>query len=204
MTATPRRTQAERRSASEAALLQAAIDVIADEGVGAVTFEALGRSGGFSRGLVSARFGSKGRLIEAVLERLHARQEELVRDHGFDARAGIEAVLGYVDFSLREMARRNEARAYFMLLSASVAEASELRASFAATHAAVASRLRAWVLRGQAEGAIRPDLDPDAAALMIGCLMFGASMQLLVDPGIAFDRLREASLAMLRSSLVAA
>jgi AcrR family transcriptional regulator len=196
-----RKTQAERRCESEQALLKAAVDIIANAGVGAVTFEALGRSGGFSRGLASVRFGSKARLIEAVLHHLHERQEELVREHGFDAIAGLDAVLGYADLCLREMARRNEARAYFMLLSSAIAEFSDSRSGFAATHADVEQRLHRWIVRGQAEGAIRRELDPRAAALMIGCLMFGLSMQLLVDPSIDFEPLREASLAMLRTSL---
>ena len=46
--ATPvRRTQAERRDESERGVLQAAIAVVAQEGVGAVTFDAVGRKGGF-------------------------------------------------------------------------------------------------------------------------------------------------------------
>jgi AcrR family transcriptional regulator len=196
-----RKSQAERRSESERALLEAAIDVIANAGVGAVTFEALGRSGGFSRGLASVRFGSKARLIEAVLQHLHERQDALVREHRFDEIAGLDAVLGYADLCLRDMARRSEARAYFMLLSSSVADASDTRASFAATHAEVEGRLHRWIMRGQSEGAIRRELDPGAAALMIGCLMFGLSMQLLVDPTVDFAPLRKASLAMLRTSL---
>lgn len=198
-----RKSQAERRSESEQALLKAAVDVIASEGVGAVTFEALGRTGGFSRGLVSVRFGSKAGLIDAVLRHLHERQERHAQELGFDAMPGLDAVMAYVDFNLREMARRNEARAYFMLLSSSVAEASEARPAFAATHAAVEARLRGWVAKGQAEGTIRPELAPGGAALMIGCLMFGMSMQLLVDPSVDFEALREASLAMLRTSLAA-
>lgn len=198
-----RRTQAERRGESEQALLNAAVDLIAREGVGAVTFEALGRTGGFSRGLVSVRFGSKARLIEAVLRHLHERQEAIIADHGFDAMPGLDAVMGYADHCLRDMARRSEARAYFMLLSSAVAEANETRAAFAATHAEVETRLRRWVCQGQAEGAIRRALDPGAAALMIGCLMFGLSMQLLVDPSVDFEPLREASLSMLRTSLAA-
>jgi AcrR family transcriptional regulator len=197
-----RKTQAERRSESEQALLKAAIDVIASAGVGAVTFEALGRSGGFSRGLASVRFGSKARLIEAVLRHLRDQQDALVREHRFDELPGLDAVLGYADLCLRDMARRNEARAYFMLLSSSVADASETQAGFAATHAEAEERLHRWIACGQAEGTIRPELDPGAAALMIGCLMFGLSMQLLVDPSVDFAPLREASLAMLRTSLV--
>lgn len=198
-----RKSQAERRSKSEQALLKAAIDVIAGAGVGAVTFEALGKSGGFSRGLASVRFGSKARLIEAVLHHLHERQEALVQEHGFDALPGLEAVMAYADHCLRDMARRNEARAYFMLLSSAVAEANDTRASFAATHAEVEQRLRRWVARGRDEGTIRAAIDPGAAALMIGCLMFGLSMQLLVDPSVDFEPLREASLAMLKASLAA-
>jgi hypothetical protein len=90
-----------------------------------------------------------------------------------------------------------------MLLSSSVADPGDTRAGFAAIHAEVGERLHRWIARGQADGTIRPELDPGAAALMIGCLMFGMSMQLLVDPALDFEPLREASLSMLRISLVA-
>lgn len=198
-----RKTQSERRNQSEAALLKAAVDVIATSGVGGVTFEALGKTGGFSRGLASVRFGSKARLIEAVLRHLHERQETLAREQELDGLPGLDAVMRYVEVNMRDMARRNEARAYFMLLSSSVAEASDMRSTFAATHAEVEEKLHRWVAKGQAEGTIRPELDPQAAALMIGCLMFGLSMQLLVDPLVDFDSVREASLTMLRTSLAA-
>ena len=196
-----RRTQAQRRSQSERALLDAAVQLISREGVGAVTFEALGRTGGFSRGLASSRFGSKAKLIESLLLNLHERQEAMVAEQGFDSMPGLEAVLSYVDVCLRDMARRHEARAYFLLLSSSVAEATALRGAFAETHAVVQNRLDAWVRRGQTEGEIDADLESESAALMIGCLMFGMSMQLMVDLSVDFEALREASLSMLRKSL---
>jgi AcrR family transcriptional regulator len=197
---TPRRTQAERRSESERGLVQAAIEVIARQGVCAVTFDAVGRTGGFSRGLATQRFGSKQGLIEAVLAYLHERQEALLGLHGIDALPGREAVLTYVDVCLRDLGRRGEGRAYFMLLSSAVADASELRVAFARNHAGVEDRLKAWVLRGQAEGDIGREVDAGAAALMIGCLMFGLSMQLLVDPAMNVDPIRRTSLATLRAS----
>lgn len=198
-----RRTQAQRRSESERSLLTAAIDVIASGGVGAVTFETLGRASGFSRGLATQRFGSKQKLIEAVLAHLQERQEAMLREHRLDAMPGLDAILTYVDVCLRDLALRNEARAYFMLLSSSVAEASDLRRGFRGAHGAVEAQLTAWVARGKAEGAIRADIDDRAAALMIGCLMFGVSMQLLVDPAMDLGPLREMSLATVRSSLAA-
>ena len=62
-----RRTQAERRDESGRSLVEAAIAVVARQGVNAATFDAIGRQAGYSRGLATQRFGSKQGLIEAVI-----------------------------------------------------------------------------------------------------------------------------------------
>ena len=61
-----RRTQAQRRDESEQKLLRAAGDVIAERGVTAATFEAIGAQAGYSRGLATQKFGSKQGMIEAL------------------------------------------------------------------------------------------------------------------------------------------
>jgi AcrR family transcriptional regulator len=171
-----------------------------DKGVGALTFDEVGRAGGFSRGLASQRFGSKRGLIEAVLAHLYQRQEAKLAKMGIDHLPGLDAMLAYVDFCLRDLSLKGEAQAYLRLLSSAVADASELRSPFAAQHALVERRLEAWVRKGQDEGAIRPEIAPEAAAMMIGCLVFGLSMQWLVDPETDVDAIRETSLATLRLS----
>lgn len=198
-----RRTQAERRSESERILVGAAVDVISREGVGAVTFESISRNSGFSRGLATQRFGSKQGLLDAVLAQLHENQGHRIRhEHRLDALPGLDAVLAYVDACLRDLSMRAEARAYFMLLSSAVAEADAARSAFfRQTHAEVEGQLTGWILKGKAEGAIRKDVDPGATALMIGCLMFGMSMQLLVDPAMDMEPIREMSLTMIRATL---
>jgi len=205
MSAVPstRRTQAERRSESERSLVGAAVDLISREGVGAVTFEAISRNSGFSRGLATQRFGSKQGLLDAVLAQLHEGQAHRIRhEHRLDALPGLGAVLAYVDVCLRDLSMRAEARAYFMLLSSAVAEADTARSAFfRQTHAEAEAQLTAWILKGKAEGTVRKDVDPGAAALMIGCMMFGMSMQLLVDPAMDMEPIRKMSLSMLRTSL---
>jgi AcrR family transcriptional regulator len=198
-----RRTQAERRSESERGLVRAAVLVIAREGVGAVTFEALSRNSGFSRGLATQRFGSKQGLLDAVLAQLHEGQwSRIHKDRELDLLPGLDAVLAYVDACLRDLAAREEARAYFMLLSSAVAELDEPRSAFfRRTHAAVETQLTIWIDRGKAEGTIRRAVDSGAAALMIGCMMFGMSMQLLVDPAMDMEPIRKMSLTMIRTSL---
>ncbi|MDO8297347.1 MAG: TetR/AcrR family transcriptional regulator [Caulobacter sp.] len=198
-----RRTQAERRDQSERGLLMAASEVIAERGVTAATFGAIGARAGYSRGLATQKFGSKQGLIEALIAHLHARQDEVLGALGIDAMPGLEALLTYVDLYLRDLALKGEARAYFMLLAGAVADLSALRAAFAASHERVERRLEAMVQRGQAQGAIRRDLDADAAALMVGSLLLGLSIQCLIDPDMDLEPIRATSLATLRLSFAA-
>lgn len=197
---TARRTQAERRDESQRGLVQAAIEVVADQGVSAATFQAIGRGAGYSRGLVTQRFGSKQGLIDAVIAELHERQERALAEHGIDDLPGFGAVLAYVDLYLRDLSLKGDGRAYFMLLASAVADATAIRAAFAAEHGRIERRLEALVKKGQDEGDIRREIDADAAALMIGSLLLGLSMQLLVDPAMNLDPIRETSLATLRLS----
>lgn len=197
---TARRTQAERRDESQRGLVQAAIEVVADQGVSAATFEAIGRGAGYSRGLVTQRFGSKQGLIDAVIAELHERQEQALAEFGIDDLPGFDAVLAYVDLYLRGLSTSGDGRAYFMLLASAVADASAIRAAFAVEHGRIERRLEALVQKGQDEGDIRREIDADAAALMIGSLLLGLSMQLLVDPTMNLDPIRETSLATLRLS----
>lgn len=195
-----RRTQAARRDESGRGLLRAAVEVVAEQGVSAATLESIGLRAGYSRGLATQRFGSKQKLIEAVIEHLHERQLAAVAEHRIDQMPGLDALLAYVDLYLRNLSLKGEDRAYFMLLSAAVADAAPLREAFAAEHGRIERQLEALVLRGQAEGNVRRELDADAVALMIGSLLLGLSMQQLVDPNLDLDPIRETSLATLRLS----
>ena len=199
----PRRTQAQRRDESERRLLRAASDVVAEQGVNAATFEAIGARAGYSRGLATQKFGSKQGLIEALIAHLHARLDEALGAHGVDAMPGLEAVLTYVDLYLRDLSLKGEGRAYFMLLASAIADLSALRAAFAVSHERVERRLEAMVQRGQAEGAIRREMNADAAALMVGSLLLGLSIQCLIDPDMDLDPIRTTSLATLRLSFAA-
>src|SRR5260370_30008542 len=126
-----RRTQADRREDSERGLVSAAISVTAERGVSAATFEAIGQRGGYSRSLVTRRFGSKQGLIDAVISYLHDRRKVLAAEHGVDQMSGLDALLADTDIYLRSLSQHGELKAYFMMLSAAVADATSLRLEFA-------------------------------------------------------------------------
>jgi AcrR family transcriptional regulator len=198
-----RRSQAERRDESERRLLAAAAELVVERGIGAATFENIGARAGYSRGLATQRFGSKQGLIEALIDQLQRRMADILDARHVDELSGLDAVLTYVDAHLTTLEQDREMRAYFVLLAASVADVSELRGPFVQAHRNVERRLEALFLKGEAEGSVRAGLDADAAALMVGSLLFGLSMQLLLDPGMALDPIRRTSLATLRLSFAA-
>jgi AcrR family transcriptional regulator len=195
-----RRTQAERREESERGLVKAAVAVVSEEGVSASTFEAIARRSGYSRGLVGQRFGSKLGLIEAVIDYLHGGRESFAAAGKLDGLPGLEALLTYADHYIQRLSHMGEVQAYFRLLSWAVADISAFRSVFAAEHRRIGARLEGWVRQGQAEGQIRPHLDPAAVAVMVGSQLLGLSIQVLIEPAMDLDPIRATYLATLRQT----
>lgn len=201
--ARPRRSQAERRDASERLLVEATLKIVAERGVSAATFEEIGKMAGLSRGLVTQRFGSKRGLIEAVIAYLHHKRETLMQAEGIDRMPAFDAIARYIDAHLCAQTEEQDGAAYFMLLAATVADATALRELFAASHERVRVSLRALLSQGQARGEVRHDVDADACALTIGSLLLGASIQILVNPLTNLKPIRAEAISILRRALVA-
>mgnify|MGYP005810975859 CR=1 FL=1 len=196
-----RRTQAERRAESDQGLLIAAAEIIAGEGFAAATFEKVGARAGYSRGLASQRFGSKDGLIEALIDYLHERSDELAAGQHQEALSGLDALLTSVDTYLSNFESETALRAYFIALAGTVSTLSRLRAAFAASHMKAKERFMEQIARGKADGSVAGDLDAEAAALMVGSLLLGVSTQYLIDPTTDLARIRRTTFDTLRRSL---
>src|SRR4051795_10149024 len=70
-TGSPRRTQAERRAASETALLQAAAELIVEGGMERASLRNISERAGISRGMPAYHFGSKDGLVERLVEQAY-------------------------------------------------------------------------------------------------------------------------------------
>ncbi|MGC2319177.1 MAG: TetR/AcrR family transcriptional regulator [Bradyrhizobium sp.] len=196
-----KRSQAERRDASERQLIEATMAVVATRGVDAATFDAIGLAAGYSRGLASQKFGSKRGLIDAVIGYLHRRRESILEIEHVNEMPAMDAIAHFSDRLLRELSGDYGGRAYLMLLAASVADASSMRESFAVSSNRVRDWLESVIRRGQADKTIRPDIDPRASALMIGSMVLGIGMQWLVDPTTDLEPIRKSTMAAVRQSL---
>jgi AcrR family transcriptional regulator len=196
-----RLTQAERRDRSERQLITAAIKVVADQGVSAATFDAIGREAGFSRGLVTQRFGSKEGLIRSLITHLHEWQGEVLDAGQVHDMNGLDALCAFIRLHCESIQAESESSAYFMLLAAAVADRLDTRAAFAESHEFERVLIRAFIDRGRASGHIRPEINADAEALLTGCSLLGLRMQCLIDPGFDPAPVRDALVAALRDHL---
>ena len=91
--------------------MQAAIAVICSEGVGKATFANIAQLGGYSRGLVTHRFGSRQGLIESVIAYLHSRPEAVAIEQRVDEIPALDGLLAYVDIYVRHLATDREGQA---------------------------------------------------------------------------------------------
>ena len=101
-----RRSHAERSAATRARILDAVVDVIATDGFGGLTAQALAQRSGVTWGAVQHHFGDKDRLLRAVLEdsfERFAERLDRVRVAGTSlaARAALFVDLAWEHFSGR-------------------------------------------------------------------------------------------------------
>ncbi len=175
---TTRRTQQQRRDQAEAALLDAAAELVVDHGVRALTLARVGERAGYSRGIVTHHFGSK----QALFERLaRATQTGFVPGLA-DLPPGLERLLRLVDGYVGALGDVGVLNRAFLLLWAEAATAAELGPIFRERDEAFRADLRADVAAGIADGDVRADAEPDDVAIAVVGQLRGIGLQRLLDP----------------------
>jgi AcrR family transcriptional regulator len=184
---TVRRTQQERRDQAEAALLNAAAELVVEEGVHSLTLARVGDRAGYSRGLITHYFGSK----QALLERLaYATQSGFVP--GLDGiPPGLDRLLRLIDGYIGELGQMRMLNRAFLLLWAEAATTSDLARIFRERDQAFRADLSEDVAAGIADGAVRPDVAADEVAVAVLGQLRGIGLQRLVDSqAVDTERLR--------------
>ncbi|MEC9345295.1 MAG: TetR/AcrR family transcriptional regulator [Pseudomonadota bacterium] len=179
---TERRTQAERRAQSDREMMRAATRLIATYGASGVSMALIGTEAGYSRGLPAERYGSKTRLLEAVVDatdgwfqrRLEAR---LQGKRGLTAlrervRAHIETVRDQVMPTI----------ALYQLIIESVASVPDIRPRIVELNRSYWTAIAGDLEQAIADGEVDPDLDTRRRATQITGAMHGYSVQFLIEP----------------------
>src|SRR3954447_5205420 len=88
-TSRDRRTQGERRNDAEQRLLAAAAELIGEIGPAGVTLANIGERAGYSRGLASHYFGSKGAMMQRLVDSVSDEfQMSIFVEHHADSAIG--------------------------------------------------------------------------------------------------------------------
>ena len=194
-----RRTQAERRAATESRLLEAAFRIVAERGVRAVTTAAVGEQAGYSRGIVMHHFGSRAVLMTRLAESVQA--SFFLPGTGPDGR---ERTLALVDDYLTLVEARSQTSRVFLRLWAAAIGDDEpaLARAFVQRDDAFRQLFDAAIEEGLADGSISAPLDPRAAAATLVGLLRGVAMQWqFANERFAMDDVRHAARRLLNSGL---
>ena len=195
---TARRTQQQRRDQAETALLNAAAELVIEDGVHSLTLARVGERAGYSRGLVTHHFGSK----QALLQRL-ARAAQSGFVPGLDgAPPGLDRLLRLIDGYIGALGQLRMPNRAFLLLWAEAATAADLARIFAERDEAFRADLREDVAAGITDGTIRPDVAGEEAAVAVLAQLRGIGLQRLVDsPAVDTERLRQSVTGYWRRAL---
>jgi AcrR family transcriptional regulator len=179
-----RRTQAQRRELSDQRMLDAAFKLIERKGGSRTTLVEIGDLSGYSHGLVTHRFGSKGALVRAVTDRLQHEFAKLV-EPALAGRHGLKALTVTAETYLRT-AVASDRNAMYVLIGEALGPMREIRGEMAEADHKFRVSVRKLIEGGMQNGEIRSDVDPAAySALLVGTLR-GLVVQHLMKPR-AFD-----------------
>ena len=177
-----RRTQVERRAASEQRLLEAALELVATRGTARASLGDIAERAGCSRGLPTYLFGSKEGLLLALADYLVERFRTELFEPALEAREGLPALLiwlrAYVD-GLRVPAL--QVRAACVLLGEAVGSEPALLPAINRVHHTVRSMVERHIRDGIARGEIRPEADAASHAALIIATLRGLSLLVVTD-----------------------
>ena len=178
-----RRTQRERVDESRRRLLQAAAELIAEQGYHQTTAVDIATRAGYSREMVRVRFGSKAALIQELLSGEH-RDWILAPD---DPEAdGLTRLRTSVDnVTLLAQAAPVYLRAIFALHIEAATGIPELQPELLEWIAQLEGRVQAHLELGVADGSIRADVDPRERARQFLALASGVAYLFVLSPGAA-------------------
>ncbi|MEO8604540.1 MAG: TetR/AcrR family transcriptional regulator [bacterium] len=172
----------------------AALKLIAARGYDRTSLQAIGDEAGYSRGLVSHRFGSKEGLLWAIFEHTFGewKTERLMPRIG--ERVGIEALQAIVEASRAAMrSAPDKMRAFYAMLFESLGALEVLRPKVAEFHRRQRQAVAAAIAAGIERGSVRGDVDPAREAALFMSMLRGAAYQWVLDPrGVDSDALHDA------------
>ena len=167
---------------SDLKMVEQTIKLLSQGGVSAVTLEAVGVNAGYSRGLVSRRYGSKDQLLIRVLNYLENwlnEKSKLATQNKY----GLEAINSLIlSFSSDVYVYRDKYRAYFWLMFYGLEENKVLNESLMEAHHLREENNIKWLREALALEQLARNVDVEMVADFLKTSMMGLMHNWMVDP----------------------
>lgn len=195
-------TQAERSAISDRAMLDAAIELVLENGTEKTTLAMIGEKAGYSRGLATYRFGSKSGLYDALCKAIGRSWLEHLK-RGVAGKVGIDAMCAALDTVYQWVSESpREARVLQILHSGSASPGSGYRETSVGIYRRQQSDVVGWIQAGQRAGQIKSDVDAGAVAAEYVAYTSGISyLWLLSAETFDFESANRAMKHYLRTAL---
>lgn len=172
-----------RSERSTRLLLRAAGDLVAEGGYQSMTLATVGERAGYSRSLATARFGSKSKLLEALVDEIVVRWDVKTVEPNLQGLGGLDAVRVILT-SIKNAYERDprSLSILYALIFEAVGPVPELRDRFTEFHDHLRARMATYIRDGVADGSIVPGVDPEGYAAMIVAQLRGVGYLWKLDP----------------------
>lgn len=182
---TSRRTQEERRGEAEQRLILAAAELVGEIGPAGVTLAGVGERAGYSRGLATHHFGSKGALMQRLVDSVTTQFRQAIPIAG-EPHSALADELRLIDLYLAVLADPQPAnRARLALWADTVANAtSDLRPAMIAADREFRAAIADSVQRGIDAGEFSASVHPQGLATVIVGMLRGVALQAQLDGDI--------------------
>ena len=185
--ATRPRKNPERRQESSQRIIEAATELFAEKGYQRTTLIEIGRRADCTGTLVSNRFGSKERVLRAVIAHILNRFEtdETLSPPAKEADrlpASVQLETFVATYLKDVAARGTRIRALYVLMGEGLGSLPEIGEEIAHVNKVFRQDIMSYLILGMERGELPSSLDPAILSALIIGLLRGVAMQILVEP----------------------
>jgi AcrR family transcriptional regulator len=192
------RTQEVRRAEAEHRLIAAAADLVGEVGPSKVTLANVGERAGYSRGLATHHFGSKGALMQRLVEAVTHQFRDAMFDRGGadDLVAELRTLIGIYFDAVTDLQPVNRAR--LVLWADTVANPDEdTRTRMVAADREFREEIEKRIRVGVTAGQVPITVHPHGLATVIVAMLRGVALQSLIDDHVDLEGARSEVEALL-------
>jgi AcrR family transcriptional regulator len=196
------RTQEQRRIEAERRLVRAAAELVGEIGPGRVTLANVGARAGYSRGLATHHFGSKGAMMQRLVEAVTSQfRDAMFEGSEPDSPIGqLRQLISFYFDVVSDLKPVNRAR--LVLWADAVATASDdIRPRMVAADREFREEIEKRIRLAVAAGEVCSDVDALGLATVIIAMLRGVALQYVLDDQVDLSAARHEVEELLRSRL---